>query len=88
MKRIPQLVMIAGLAFSLPSAWAGEGHVPPENDPRDAETYLNVAAIGSQGAARDMAVEAQPQRKHENLLEQSGLAGHGVFPSRGGPIDE
>ena len=88
MKRIPQVVMIASLAFAVASAWSGEGHVPPENDPRDsAESYLNVAAIGSQTAARDMAVEAAPERKRAGMLEDLGIAGHGPFPSSGGPLD-
>ena len=86
MKRITQLVMVAGLVFGGQSVWAGEGQMAPENDVRD-NVEMNVAAIGA--SSEQAAVkEAKPGRKSEGLLETLGIAGHGPFPSRGGSISD
>ena len=81
--------MVAGLACGSQWAVSGEGHVPPENDPRDAveSPYLNVAAIGGTTTI-DMSVDVRAEQKSGDMLDELGLAGNGVFPSRGGPIDE
>ena len=52
----------------------------------ETETYANVAAMG-QSAERHAAPEAQVKPRIESLLEATGLAGSGPFPSRGGPLD-
>ena len=91
MKRVAQLVMVAGLALGAQSAWSGEGHVPYENDPRDTPAYFEsiarTADASLEGVAGRPAEEAQPKQQRANVLEEMGLAGHGPFPSRGGPID-
>ena len=83
MKRIAQLVMVTGLALGGQSVFAGEGHVPPENDIRD-KVAMDVGASSQQSAMN----EAKPARKVAGLLEALGIAGHGPFPSKGGPIDD
>ena len=86
MKRITQLVVVAGLVLGGQSVFAGEGHGPPENDIRD-KVEMNVAAVGASSEQSAMR-EAKSARKSEGLLETLGIAGHGPFPSKGGPIDD
>jgi len=85
MKRITQLVVVAGLAFGAQSVGAGDGHVPFENDIRD-QAQTSGAAVGASGSQSAMQTVA-PVRQVEGLLEALGIAGHGPFPSSGGPID-
>ena len=84
MKRITQLVMVAVLAIGGQSVFANEGNVAPENDSRD-KAEMSVANVGASSEQSAMK-EAKPARR--NLLEELGIAGHGPFPSRGGPIDD
>jgi len=88
MKRIVQLA-VAALVFSAGAAWSQEQQkeqIPQATESSD--TYVNVAQASinapSMAPARE---EAKPQRKM-SLHEWTGLAGDGVFPSRGGPIDD
>ena len=91
MKRVAQLVMVAGFAFGVQGAWSGEGYVPFENDLRDTPEYYQsiarTADVAVEGVAGRPAEEAQPTQQRGDQLEEMGLAGHGPFPSRGGPID-
>ena len=89
MKRMVQLVVLAALACGAEMAGAQEGAEPQvlEAASQSAESYPSVARVG-QSAERHAAPEARPIRKVESLFESSGLAGHGPFPSRGGPIDD
>ena len=84
MKRITQLVMVACLAIGGQSVFANEGNVAPENDGRD-KVAMDVGATGASSEQSAMK-EAKPARR--NLLEELGIAGHGPFPSKGGPIDD
>jgi hypothetical protein len=90
MKRISHLVVVTALAFSAQAAWSDESieTAAAEGSTESAETYLNVAALGS-SAERQADVAAAPKaRKSESMLEKLGLAGHDGFPARGGPIDD
>ena len=86
MKRIVHLVFFAVVACGAETALSQESRAP-EAKLENAESYVNVAAFG-QAAERHAAPEARPVRKLESMLESTGLAGYGPFPSRGGPNDD
>lgn len=88
MKRISHLVVGVVLACGAQLAWSGEGHVPPVYDPRDAAAEANLSVAAMSGSAERQESASAPQRtQRPNVLEELGLAGHGPFPSSGGPID-
>lgn len=81
MKRIAHVVAVVALGLGAQAAWSGENiTLPPE-------AYVNVAQMGSSSEGQVATSEAKEVRKSRDLLEELGLAGHGPFPSRGGPID-
>jgi hypothetical protein len=81
MKRIAHAVAVVALGLSAQAAWSGENiTLPPE-------AYMNVAQMGSTSEGQVVVREAPEIRRGFDLLEELGLAGHGPFPSRGGPID-
>ena len=84
MKRITGLVMVACMALGSQSVFANEGSAAAENDSRD-KAEMSVANVGASSEPSAMK-EARPARM--NLLEELGIAGHGPFPSKGGPIDD
>ena len=86
MKRIVHLMFFAVVACGADTASSQELPAQKAN-PESAESQLSVAAFG-QAAERHAAPEARPVRKVESMVESLGLAGHGPFPSRGGPNDD
>lgn len=90
MKRIVQ-VAVTALVFSAGAAWSQEQskdqiQAPQATESSDSYTTVAQASINapSTAPARE---EAKPQRKM-SFHEWTGLAGDGVFPSRGGPLDD
>ena len=82
MKRITHAVAAVALGLGAQAAWSGENiTLPPE-------AYVNVAQMGSSSEGQVAVREAQEVGRSRSLLDQIGLAGHGPFPSRGGPIDD
>jgi hypothetical protein len=82
MKRIAYAVAVVALGLGAQAAWSGENiTLPPE-------AYMNVAQMGSTTEGQVVVGAAKEGRGTRSLLEELGLAAHGPFPSRGGPIDD
>jgi hypothetical protein len=88
MKRIIGMAVIA-MAFGAGAASAEQQEQTAPKAAENADAYVNVAQA-SQNAdraslARD---EISVRSRKASLHEEMGLAGDGVFPSRGGPLDD
>ena len=74
MKRTLKMAVLAALTFGAQAASSQE--------------QITVAQAVTTAEDRQVSLsQAQAPRK-ASMLEELGLAGHGPFPSRGGPIDE
>jgi hypothetical protein len=85
MKSIVNLAAVAALALGATAAWSqqSEQQIPQSST----ESAAVVAQASSSGARQEpVAREAQPRRL--STFEATGLAGEGVFPSKGGPHDD
>ena len=83
MKRIVQLAVFA-LACSAGAAWAQQGQ---EKSTQDSAQPVNVAQAGPGAETTPAALREEAPGAKMSFHEWTGLAGDGVFPSRGGPID-
>jgi len=93
MKRTMKLLAMSVLMFGVQHAAVSAGIDSPF--PADAEASYDLPAIESYAERVARTGESAPgwgvnkrEERTDSFLEGSGVMGHGVFPSRGGPIDD
>ena len=88
MKRIVQIAVVA-VSFSAGAAFAQQEQQLPQAADSSAETYISVAQASQNAEPMSMQREAPAAKARKpSLHEETGLAGEGSFPSRGGPQDD
>jgi hypothetical protein len=85
MKRVLNVLFVTAVMCGHGAVASEEGRAHADAGPDEASFI--VAALG-RSIERHAAAEAAPARKAESFLYTMGLAGHGPFPSRGGPLDD
>ena len=89
MKRTGQLLVMSALMFGVQNAALSESPFPADSSEEAynlpaLESYAERQARMGEGAT---AWGASKREDRDLFLEGAGLAGHGPFPSKGGPID-
>ena len=86
MKRIIQVASVA-IACSAGAAWSQQSDEQVAQASQSALAAVDVAQ-SSPGAEHPALSREETRSRKVSLHDMSDLAGDGVFPSRGGPLDD
>ena len=86
MKRIIHVAVVA-IACSAGAAWSQQSDEQVAQASQSGQAAASVAQA-SPGAERPAISREETQSRKISLHDMGGLAGDGVFPSRGGPLDD